>query len=158
MATSTTFKQFERRMAKRAKEIRTSSERTIRDIVASGVLKVVDSTPIDTGNTRRNWYMTFGTAPQSSDPSKDKPSDPAALAALRAAKDTAGAESKTKMLSTLGKWGFSQGPVINIVNQTPYVISLEQGSSTQAPKGMTKQTIAVMREKAKQLKVTLRRE
>jgi hypothetical protein len=86
----------------------------------SGTIK---STPVDTGRARGGWTTGVGTEPAAS-PDRLDPGGSAATAEVMA-KTPAGAGQETFM-----------------VNNLPYIESLENGNSKQAPAGMVRINLA----------------
>lgn len=83
----------------------------------------VKDTPVDTGRARGNWQTAVG-VPIDGEISRDDPSGAAAIAEIEA-KTPEGAGQETFM-----------------VNNLPYIDSLENGSSQQAPSGMVRRNLA----------------
>lgn len=83
----------------------------------------VRDTPVDTGRARGNWQTAVG-VPIDGEISRDDPSGAAAIAEIEA-RTPAGAGQETFM-----------------VNNLPYIIELENGSSKQAPSGMVRRNLA----------------
>lgn len=86
----------------------------------SGTIK---DTPVDTGRARGNWQTSVGT-PVSGEIDRDDKGGTAAIAEVEA-KTPAGAGQETFM-----------------ANNLPYIDSLENGSSQQAPAGMVRRNLA----------------
>lgn len=90
--------------------------------------RLVSRSPVDTGRFRGNWQLTIGQAAGGAIPRIDK----APLGS-----DPTGA-NKTQTAAAVT--GFKAGPSIWLVNNLPYGVELEYGSSTQAPNGMVRVT------------------
>ena len=113
---------FERRFGDRA-------ERLIRAVALDVLGTIVKRTPVDTGRARGNWQATIG-APAGGITDQLDPTAALALAKGQAALA-----------------GFRPGPSIFIVNNLPYIVRLEYGSSGQAPGGMVRITAREWRAK-----------
>lgn len=85
----------------------------------SGVIK---ATPVDIGRARGNWQTAVGSPAQAETDRVDK-SGGEAIAEV---------ESKTP---------HGAGQVTYLANNLPYIMNLENGTSTQAPEGMVKRNM-----------------
>ena len=96
---------------------------TFKKVVAGVVLdmggRIIRRTPVDTGRARGNWNFSLDRPDTSVDPNKKKKNR-----VLR----------KSELPDIDGKH------TIFIVNNLDYIVELEKGSSTQAPKGMVEVT------------------
>jgi hypothetical protein len=129
VAVSVTFKGFDRQMRKRARQIEKVTTEVIQEIATVGANKAVDTTPVKTGHARGQWGTTFG---GNLSTSEARPLDPS------------GAATKKEMSQKIRQWRFQLGPTINFVNETEYIIPLNNGSSRQARAGIGKPTIEAM--------------
>jgi len=90
----------------------------VRKIALELFQRIILKTPVDTGRARANWQVAIGALPNGTLQLDDK-SGQATISAATA--KTAGVEA---------------GDVIYLVNNLPYIETLEEGRSTQAPAGM----------------------
>lgn len=92
---------------------------TFKKVVAGVVLdiggRIIKRTPVDTGRARGNWNFSLDRPDTSVNPSR---------------KDKARVLRKSDLPDIDGRH------TIFIINNLDYIVSLEKGSSTQAPKGM----------------------
>lgn len=100
---------------------------------------IVQRTPVDTGRARGNWQLTIG---QPAAGTRDRIDPQGALAAATALGGLA---------------SFRPGASIFIVNNLPYIIRLEYGSSGQAPGGMVRITAREWRAKVARVAQGMRR-
>jgi hypothetical protein len=121
------FDDFGARMSKRAEKITRGIERRVRGAALVIDQVLVMSTPVDTGRARANWITSLG-APEFRE--VENPGSGQAHA-------TALAQGKT----VVARWRVGGGPIF-ISNSVPYITFLDDGSSAQAPEGMTAQAIA----------------
>ena len=84
---------------------------------------VIKSTPVDTGRARGNWQTAVGTPP-SDQLERDDKSGAQAIAEVEA-NTPPGAGQQTYL-----------------VNNLPYIMALEEGSSKKAPEGMVRKNVA----------------
>lgn len=93
------------------------------------------ATPVDTGRARGNWVVSIG-VPRYGEPN----TPPAARGRGRERRTAAGNQSANKALkdgrSTVLGYKLGKGGIF-ITNSVPYIGLLENGSSAQAPNGMT---------------------
>ena len=78
-------------------------------------VRVVRRTPVDTGRARGGWQISIDNIPSEETGSTSAPGENEALSALA---------------------GLGQNQTVFISNNVPYILFLEEGSSTQAPNGM----------------------
>lgn len=128
MATSFGLEAFARRMRVVGGAIGIGVEKAVRRAAIAADSTVVQATPVDTGRARANWFVSIGnpvfTATDAVDPSG------------------AGAISSGRAIAST--WKLGQGPIF-ISNSVPYIVPLDQGSSRQAPFGMTSLAIQAAR-------------
>jgi hypothetical protein len=91
--------------------------------------RVVLRTPVRTGNTRANWSVVRG---------------PGSPVPVLADTDASGSGTIKKADSSVDGW--DGDGAISLCNSLPFVRKLENGSSTEAPQGMVKLTLAEMAE------------
>lgn len=133
MARSTSFGQFARRMAIRAEEVKFGTEKTVRRAAIAADTAIVTTTPVDLGRAKGNWNASIGTPDTSVQEDNLDPS---------------GQMTLSRNQSTIEGWSLGQG-VIFIANGLPYILPLENGSSTQAPNGMTQSGLDAARAQLK---------
>lgn len=88
--------------------------------------RIMQRTPVDTGRARANWNATTGSANTTTDLGATEADVPA--------KQQEGSE-------LIRVTGFANGEHLFLANGLPYIESLENGSSAQAPSGMVALTI-----------------
>lgn len=86
--------------------------------------KIMKRTPVDTGRARNNWQMKVNRAPRS----------------ILGGEDKSGSKALSQAQNETNK--IELGKTVYIVNNLPYAPILEDGSSSQAPQGMVKITVA----------------
>lgn len=133
MARSTSFGQFSRRMAIRAEEVKSNTEKTVRRAAIAADTAIVTSTPVNLGRAKGNWNASVGTADTST---QDDSLDPSGQMTLN------------RNQGIIEGWRLGQGAIF-IANGLPYILPLENGSSTQAPNGMTQGGLAAARAQLK---------
>ena len=89
------------------------------DVTSATVMR----TPVDTGRAMGNWQLTIG----------------APAAGTVTALDPSGAITVAKARAALA--GYRTGSSIFVVNNLPYILPLEYGSSKKAPAGMLRITL-----------------
>jgi hypothetical protein len=110
-------------MAKfKAKTLR-KMDMAVRKIALEMFSRVILKSPVDTGRFRGNWQVAIGAIPDGTLELDDK-SGQVSIGKVQAA--------------TLG---LKAGDFISLVNNLPYAIPLEEGSSQQAPAGMVALTV-----------------
>lgn len=107
-------------------------------IVASKILdKVVRTTPVDTGAARGNWEVHVDASPPELTPDKNR-TDP----------DAGSTVAKGQAVINGAR---RPGQTVWISNGLEYIVLLDQGSSAQAPAGMTAMAIQAGRNAASNL-------
>lgn len=109
--------------------LRERSDQLVRATVLEAHGRQIKKTPRDTGRAANNWNVAVG-EPDRSVTDKDR-------------YPQSGAESMQQAAQVIGS--VRAGDVIYTTNSLPYIPGLEDGSSTQAPQGMTKVTVAELR-------------
>lgn len=99
------------------------SDKIVRKVALDVVRELVQRTPVDTGLARSNWFIGYERG-SSVDPAKSKNGAPSLARSAQFA-------------ANLGA-----GSTFYIVNNVPYIMRLEFGSSKQAPAGMARVTVA----------------
>lgn len=101
------------------------TEQTIRELTLEATANLIEDTPVDIGWARNNWIPSIGVS-REENLTKIKPN--AALAsAARATQQQGITEVALRYRLMLG--------AVFITNNVPYILPLNDGSSTQAPKG-----------------------
>lgn len=121
MATSRGLKQFSRRMKLRADVFQKGIERKVKRAALAADNAAVLTTPVDTGRARGNWLTSIG-APR--------------IAELDV-QDKSGNLALEQGRSVIPGWKLGAGPIY-IANGLPYIQRLDDGSSAQAPSGMSR--------------------
>lgn len=126
MATSRSFREFDRRMQQIAQAVVRNTEREVRSAALVADQVVVMATPVDTGRARSNWVTSIG-APvfQNADPPGPGGAGPKAI---------------SQGQQVIAQWRVGAGPIF-ISNSVPYIEPLDRGHSKQAPEGMTAQAV-----------------
>ena len=97
----------------------------VRKVALEAFAEVILKSPVDTGRFRGNWQVGIGNVP----------------GGVLVLDDVSGTATISK--ATAVAQNVRAGQVINLVNNLPYALKLEQGSSQQAPGGMVR--LAVQR-------------
>lgn len=97
-------------------------------VVFEVLRRVILRTPVDSGRARGGWQVTIGSAPESSPLSFD----------------TDGNSAIENGVSALGELGPFQ--VVFVSNNVVYIQFLDEGSSSQAPKGIVSVALAQVRD------------
>lgn len=105
-------------------------DRFMRGVMLEATGRIMRRTPVDTGRARANWNASVNRV--------DTSINEAATVADGPTKSRANAR-------TVGAIRFSKGDVGFLHNGLPYIVPLEDGSSTQAPQGMVRITMEEMR-------------
>ena len=129
MATSIGFKAFRRRMKILSEITLGNVEKRVRKAALAADQVAVLATPVDTGRARANWRVGVGTNPAGFDPDASDPSGASAIA---------------QGATAIGGWKSGNGSIY-ISNNVPYIIPLDEGSSAQAPSGMSAAAIQAAR-------------
>ena len=101
------------------------------------------ATPVDTGFARSRWVVTIGQPVTSSEDGVSE--------SIEIGGDVAAAIAASQGLKEIKKWKGVGSIFIN--NPLGYVVYLDEGSSEQAPQGMTEQAIAAGQAVLKELKI-----
>lgn len=125
-------KQFSQNMAKRGKTIEQRQHERVNKLALSIVLNLLQSTPVDTSQAISNWILSLGSP-------VDEQIGPYAP----------GQFGSTRQLSIGAAYNVAMAGVsdrrpqqtIYIQNSLPYITSLNDGSSTQAPAGFFQQSV-----------------
>lgn len=96
-------------------------ERTVKRIALNVVANLQEDTPVDTGWARANWIPEIGTPFEGTAGTRE--------AAEAGNVDVATQQFGIARIAT----GYKLGPPIYITNNVPYIETLNEGSSSQAP-------------------------
>lgn len=129
---------FRRRMVLRADDLGREVARVVKKAAIVADQVAVTETPVDTGRARANWYVTVGKTSDDVggfDEVGERKSDARGAANAQRSLDRA----------TAGVAPFVAGQGVRgsifITNNVEYIGRLEEGSSAQAPQGMTRQAV-----------------
>lgn len=106
-----------------------NSDKLLRALALETHRRLIRKTPVDKGRARNNWNAAIG--------SPDVGTSDAATY------DRSGQSAITEGMSVIGV--FKAGERFYSTNSLPYIPALEDGSSTQAPNGMIKVTVAELK-------------
>lgn len=134
--------EFAKRIRIRARYVTKNSDQLVRDVTKAVVEELVWGTPVLTGRARSNWRTLLYPSdnilfwPPSDVPGEGKPVTPeeGAQRALEEAQETISAYTGGRRS-------------IRIVNNVPYIVELNKGSSTQAPPLFVEMAVAAGKEK-----------
>lgn len=124
MARSKSFKEFSKHMKVVADGFGKNVGHVIRQVAVVVDQVLVMSTPVDTGRARGAWLATVG-APTDAEGPLDKE----------------GGSTITANNAVIETRRDDGGQSIFITNNVPYIVPLDNGTSVQAPGGMTAQAI-----------------
>lgn len=99
------------------------TERAIKKITLDTTANLIETTPVDTGWARANWVPSIGL------PIDDNLSGVTPTAELAS---SAGARQQGALAGVAARYTLRMGSVF-ISNNVPYIVRLNEGSSTQAP-------------------------
>jgi len=99
------------------------TERAIKKITLDVTANLIGTTPVDTGWARANWVPSIG-LPVEEDLSQASPTEQSASAA--------GARQQGALAGVAASYKLRMGSVF-ISNNVPYIVRLNEGSSSQAP-------------------------
>ena len=129
MAIATTANQFSTNMERRARQVITGAEKQMQNTALAVSDVAINTTPFLTGKARFNWLAVIGS------PTYTDNETPTLY--NKSANTNA---SKNRNAPIIKSWRITKGP-IQITNGVPYIVYLENGSSKQAPSGMTRHAI-----------------
>lgn len=113
---------FAEQVASISASTKAKMELAVRKIAMDAFAEVILMSPVDTGRFRGNWQVAIGSIP----------------AGTLEIDDKAGTATISK--AQAAAMNLQIGQVIYLINNLPYAISLEYGSSNQAPGGMVRLT------------------
>ena len=123
MAASRNFRDFERRLDRIARRMTAGVELLVQNVAEEIGDAVVIYTPVDTGYARGNW----------------RPSLNAPAGAPISVLDPTGQATVARIVAVARQ--YRVGQTLYIVNNAPYIGSLNEGSSPQAPPGFVQDAI-----------------
>lgn len=129
--------EFNRALMETAKELLPQQVALFQQKIVMDLLRrFVVKTPVDTGRARGNWQVTISStdsqvAIQGAPDKDDKANSPKA--------ETAAADAVTKSIQVVNS--IKPFSITYITNNVPYIVYLEDGTSTQAPVGMVSLSI-----------------
>ena len=101
--------------------------------------RIMDKTPVDTGRARANWNASIGDADGSTSES------------------TSASATLARANAVVSGFELSEGASFFVANGLPYIESLEEGSSRQAPNGMAQITVRELKRLADRIGARLSR-
>jgi hypothetical protein len=96
------------------------------DVAVQMATKLVILTPVDTTRAEANWAAALNTVPQDFDEAK---------------RNSSGSRANLEKAKAIAK-RMKLGDTFVVANSTPYIFRLNEGSSQQAPAGMTTLVVA----------------
>ncbi len=108
------------------------TSRAITKLTLDVTANLIERTPVDTGWARANWVPSIG-QPELKDLPSARPDDPQTVS-------SAVVEQQSATAKILG-YTLKMGRVF-VTNNVPYIMALNDGTSTKAPAGFVQQAIA----------------
>ncbi len=121
-----TPEQFNRNMGALAVRVTKNADRIVRKAALAADQAIVMATPVDTGRARANWIAAL-----------DAPA-----AGPVAKTDKAGGSAIAQAAGVVAGYDGDKNVAIHITNNLPYISSLNEGSSFQAPAGFVRTAIS----------------
>lgn len=122
------FGQFSKLMRQRARNLPREVHKVVQNVAKAYLVSVADATPVDTGAAISNWQIGVNNSPDSVLP----PHVPGKFRSTALENLSATIQAGTSIVDSS-----KPGDVIHIVNNLHYIVDLNNGSSNQAPSGMT---------------------
>lgn len=135
MANSVGGVAFAKRMEKIALQIEKNTEKMMHKAALAADQALVTGTPVLTGTARVNWQVSLGAAVTGTLPGPSTP-EAGATEAIEQGREAA------------LQWKVGKGGIF-IANNLPYIVPLNNGSSAQAPEGMTEDALLAAEEVVK---------
>lgn len=107
------------------------TERIVTKITLDVTANLIETTPVDTGWARGNWVPAIGAAFEA---------DLAGITPTPQDAATAAAGQQNAIAGIVAGYKLSRGAVF-VSNNVPYILRLNDGSSTQAPSGFVQRAI-----------------
>lgn len=117
---------FAKRMDRIAMQVEGNVERAVRDCAGAVARSVISNTPVDTGRARSNWTAQMDAAFAGLFPARV----PGEKGSTGEANTVAAVEAAVQVIET---FDIEKNGSIHITNNLPYIGSLNDGHSTQAP-------------------------
>ena len=121
--------QFERALRRIGRSVQENASRAVRAAAVTVDQVAVVATPVDTGRARSNWLVGLDAAPSGT-------RDPI---------DTSGQAAIAEAQKAIAGFSVDRNSSIHVVNNLDYIQELDNGSSAQAPNGMSARAIAAGR-------------
>lgn len=121
------LRQFSRRITIRGRQLPSKINNIVKKTALAIDQVAVITTPVDTGFARSNWIAAIGTSPVRT----IEPYAPGNRLGLNESSNAQGALNQARIAITARR---PEGGDVYIVNNTPYIETLNNGSSAQAPK------------------------
>lgn len=138
------FDSFAKGFSKLADDIALEVAEEVAKAAVQGFTTLVITTPVDTGEARSNWLVGIDNIPGG----KVSPHSPGKGLGVG---ETANASSTIKIgIDRINRFKPEHRSIF-IVNNTPYIDKLDNGSSAQAPNGMTGAGLAVINSKLEKI-------
>lgn len=132
MPTSKGLNQFAKRMEVVSELFNDNVNKAVRRAAIKADEAAVLTTPVDTGRARANWVTSIGQPDVSEQSLNNNPLSQAG--------------------QVIPTWKLGAGPIF-IVNSVPYIIPLDDGSSDQAPGGMSQFAIQAAQQELNKIKL-----
>lgn len=123
----TTFSAFAKKLRQASKNFDANTDRILIRLAEGFTKKVIAYTPVDTGRAVSNWTLTIG----SPSLALKEPYAPGVKGSTAEANRRAAEAEALKTART-----YTNKKQVWVTNATPYIVSLEGGSSKKAPQGM----------------------
>lgn len=107
-----------------ARQLDSNLDLVLQKVTIEILSRIIEKTPVDSGRARANWQVALNVVPGGYDDNAFDKSGGTAISKGQAEAIKAQAEDS-----------------VYIINNLPYILKLEEGSSTQAPSGMVTITV-----------------
>ena len=131
---------------KLAKKINHNAEASIRKVALDGLKKLIRQSPVDTGRFKANWGTSIG---KIDDSIVEMSGTKTKFGLLWEGKKSTGSDF-ARSSQEIKNYKFGQ--TMFLQNNLQYAISLEFGTSKQAPKGWIRNTAITMQKKLNEIK------
>lgn len=122
------FLGFSRKMRQRGRNLPAAVHEVVKDVAKTYLVAVADITPVDKGVALSNWQAGINAPPTGTLPAFV----PGSYRSTALENLSATIQAGTSIFDSS-----KPGDILHIVNNLEYIIDLDQGSSKQAPQGMT---------------------
>ena len=112
-------------------ELNSFIENTVKRLTVETTNELISTTPVDTGWARANWVPNIGVSRDETVGTRQQAEEGIINTSVQ----------QTGIITVLGRYRLQQGSVF-ISNNVPYIVSLNFGSSLQAPAGFVQTAIA----------------